>query len=92
MTINEVPFDGKNNDRLFLNKIKEKLNNGKISLSEYRYQLKQIPSNKPQPIAMEHIYFPLGLLLAGIILSAIFLLAEIIIKRLDTRLSSTELY
>ena len=81
----EIPFDEKNNEKLFLDRIKEKLDNGKISLSEYRYQLKQIPSNKPQPIAMEHIYFPLGLLLAGIILSAIVLLAEIITKRLGNQ-------
>ena len=81
----EVPFDEKNNDRLFLNRIKEKLGNGNMGLSEYRDQLKQIPSNKPQPLEMEHIYFPLGLLLAGIILSAIFLLAEIITKRLGNQ-------
>ena len=85
MTINEVPFDEKNNERLFLIKLKEKLNNGKISLSEYRYHLKQIQSDKPQPLAMEHFYFPLGLWLAGIILSTIFLLAEIIFKRLGNQ-------
>ena len=85
MTRIEIPIYEKHNEKLFLNKIKEKLDNGKISLSEYRYQLKQIPSNKPQPLAMEHIYFPLGLLLAGIILSAIVLLAEIITKRLGNQ-------
>ena len=31
---------------------------------------------------MKHFYFPLGLLLGGLILSAIFFLAEIIIHRL----------
>ena len=30
---------------------------------------------------MEHVYFPLGLWLAGLLMSAIFLLAEIIINR-----------
>ena len=41
--------------------------------------------DKPEPLAMEHFYFPLGLWLAGIILSAIFLLAEIIIKLLENQ-------
>ena len=36
----------------------------------------------PEPLRMEHFYFPLGVLLGGLILSAIFLLAEIIIHRL----------
>ena len=36
----------------------------------------------PEPLRMEHFYFPLGLWLGGLILSAIFLLAEIIIHRL----------
>ena len=35
----------------------------------------------PEPLRMEHFYFPLGLWLGGLILSAIFLLAEIIIHR-----------
>ena len=36
----------------------------------------------PEPLRMEHFYFPLGLLLGGLILSSIFLLIEIIIHRL----------
>ena len=35
----------------------------------------------PEPLGMEHFYFPLGLWLAGLLLSVIFLLAEIIIHR-----------
>ena len=35
----------------------------------------------PEPLRMEHFYFPLGLWLGGLILSAIFLLAEIFIHR-----------
>ena len=35
----------------------------------------------PEPLRMEHFYFPLGLWLVGLILSAIFLLTEIIIHR-----------
>ena len=35
----------------------------------------------PEPLRMEHFYFPLGLWLVGLILSAIFLLTEIILHR-----------
>ena len=43
---------------------------------------KQEPDDdKPEPLEMEHFYFPLGLWLAGLVISAIFLLAEIILNR-----------
>ena len=42
----------------------------------------------PEPLRMEHVYFPLGLWLGGLLISAIFLLAEIIIHR--RRKSQTE--
>ena len=45
--------------------------------------------DKPKPLKMKHFYFPLGVLLGGLILSAIFLLAEIIIHRL--RKSKTDI-
>ena len=35
----------------------------------------------PEPLTTEHILFPLGLWLAGLLISAIFLVAEIIIQR-----------
>ena len=35
--------------------------------------------DEPKPLRMEHFYFPLGLWLVGLLLSAIVLLAEIII-------------
>ena len=35
----------------------------------------------PEPLRMEHFYFPLGLWLVGLILSAIFLLTEIMLHR-----------
>ena len=38
--------------------------------------------DEPKPLKMKHFYFPLGLLLGGLILSVIFFLAEIIIHRL----------
>ena len=37
--------------------------------------------DEPEPLRMEHFYFPLGLWLAGVLISVIFLLAEIIINR-----------
>ena len=37
--------------------------------------------DEPEPLEMKHFYFPLGLWLVGLILSAIFLLTEIIIHR-----------
>ena len=83
--VNEAPFDGKLNEFLWKNKIKKQLENEKISLSEYLDLLNQIPRDKPEPLAMEHFYFPLGLWLAGVILTAIFVLAEIIIKRLGNQ-------
>ena len=40
----------------------------------------EAPDDKPEPLRLEHFYFPLGLLLAGLVVSVIFLLAEIITK------------
>ena len=36
--------------------------------------------DKPEPLGMEHFYFPLGLWVAGLVVSVICLLAEIIIN------------
>ena len=38
--------------------------------------------DEPERLKMKHFYFSLGMLLGGLILSAIFLLTEIIIHRL----------
>ena len=38
-------------------------------------------ADEPEPLRMEHFYFGLGLWLVGLLLSVIFLLAEIIIHR-----------
>ena len=37
--------------------------------------------DEPEPLGMEHCYFPLGLWLVGLLLSALCLLTEIIIDR-----------
>ena len=37
--------------------------------------------DKPEPLEMEHFYFSLGLWTLGLVISTIFLLAEIFIRR-----------
>ena len=39
-------------------------------------------SDKPEALRMEHFYLPLGILFVGLVLSAIFFLAEIIKHRM----------
>ena len=58
-----------------------------LTVIEVDFKAKKEDSD-PEPLRMEHFYFPLGLWLAGLLLSAIFLLAEIIIHR--RRKSQTE--
>ena len=41
----------------------------------------EAPDDKPEPLEMEHFYFPLGLWTAGLVVSTIFLLAEMIAHR-----------
>ena len=45
--------------------------------------------DEPEPLRMEHFYFPLGLWVVGILLSVLCLLAELIIHRL--RKSKTDI-
>ena len=52
-----------------------------LTIIEVGYTEEQ-PDDDPVPLRMEHFYFPLGMWLVGILLSVIFLLAEIIIHRL----------
>ena len=49
-------------------------------VSEVPFKVEE-SDDKPEPLRMEHFYFPLGLWLGGLLLSAIFLLTEIIIHR-----------
>ena len=51
-----------------------------MSATEVHFKVEK-GEDDPEPLRMEHFYFPLGLWLAGLFLSAIFLLAEIIIHR-----------
>ena len=52
-----------------------------FSIIEFGFNEEE-PDDDPVPLKMEHFYFPLGMWLVGILLSAVFLLAEIIIHRL----------
>ena len=45
----------------------------------------EAPDDKPEPLEMEHFYFPLGLWTAGLVVSTIFLLAEMFIRRKSKR-------
>ena len=44
------------------------------------YFKEEAQDTEPKPLGMEHFYFPLGLWLAGVVVSVICLLAEIIIN------------
>ena len=46
--------------------------------------------NEPKPLGMEHFYFPLGLWLAGLVVSVICLLAEIIVNYIRKRSNKEE--
>ena len=50
-----------------------------LSIIEVPFKV-EAPDDKPEPLEMEHIIFPLGLWLAGVVVSVICLLAEIIIN------------
>ena len=51
-----------------------------MSVIEVPFKVEKADSD-PEPLTMEHVYFPLGLWLTGLLISAIFLLAEVIIHR-----------
>ena len=48
-------------------------------IGEASFKEEKDDDDEPEPLEMIHFYFPLGLWLCGLILSAIFFLAEIII-------------
>ena len=81
MIATEVFFDEKQNENDWLNKIREDKKNGEITFQKYQELLKILETDKPEPLEMEHFYFPLGLWMAGLIVSTVFLLAEIIVNR-----------
>ena len=72
MTASEVAFDEKKNDRMvkerYLRRIANNLPTDHLTIN----------SDKPAPLTMEHFHLPIGILIVGLVLSAIFLLAEII--------------
>ena len=40
----------------------------------------EAPDDEPEPLQLEHFYFPLGILVAGVVVSLLCLLAEIVNK------------
>ena len=50
-----------------------------LSIIEIPFKV-EAPDDKPEPLRLEHFYFPLGLWLAGVVVSLLCLLAEIINK------------
>ena len=55
-----------------------------IGINEVPFKLEPV-DEKVEPLTMEHIKFPLGLWLVGLLLSALFLLVEIIHYRINYR-------
>ena len=55
-----------------------------LTITEVHFE-EEDPDDKPEPLEMEHFYFPLGLWLSGLIISLIFLLAEIVLNRKKQR-------
>ena len=55
-----------------------------IGVTEVAFRLEPV-DEKVEPLTMEHVKFPLGLWLAGLVLSALYLLAEIIHHRINYR-------
>ena len=71
----EVAFDEKENDRAvkrrYVKRIANNLPTDHLTIN----------SDEPKPLTMEHFHLPIGILIVGLVLSAIFLLVEIILHR-----------
>ena len=85
MITTEVFFDEKQNENDWLSKIREDKKNGEITFQKYQELLKILETDKPEPLEMEHFYFGLGLWSAGLVISVICLLAEIIVNYISKR-------
>ena len=73
MTIIEVDFDEKENER----KVREE---NKKRIGENR-ELLEIETDEAEPLRMEHFHLPLGIWMVGIVISLLFFIAEIIKHR-----------
>ena len=73
----EVPA-GHSEFYIYFNKLHFTFQAG-LTVTEVPFKV-EAPDDEPEPLELEHFYFPLGLWLAGVVISVIFLLAEIIIK------------
>ena len=77
MTITEVDFDEKKNERLINAANQRKIRENKES------ELVEIETDEPdpEPLQMEHFHLPLGMWMVGILTSLLFFIAEIIKHR-----------
>ena len=73
MTIIEVGFDEKENDRAVRAENRKRIKENK--------ELVEIETDEPEPLRMEHFHLPLGILMVGILTSLLFFIAEIIKHR-----------
>ena len=75
MTVIEVRFDEKENERQIRLRNQRKIRENKES------ELVKIETDDPEPLRMEHFHLPLGILMVGIVISLLFFIAEIIKHR-----------
>ena len=60
-----------------------------MNIVEVHFEAKKEEDDEPEPMRMEHFYFPLGLWVVGILLSVLCFIAELMIHRL--RKSKTDI-
>ena len=75
MTITEVRFDEKKNERLINAANQRKIRENKEE------KVVEIETDDPEPLRMEHFHLPLGMWMVGILTSLLFFIAEIIKHR-----------
>ena len=73
MTIIEVGFDEKENDRAVRAENRKRIRENR--------ELLEIETDEAEPLRMEHFHLPLGILMVGIVISLLFFIAEIIKHR-----------
>ena len=73
LTIIEVVFDEKENERELLIENRRRIRENK--------ELLEIETDEPEPLRMEHFHLPLGMWMVGIVISLLFFIAEIIKHR-----------
>ena len=73
MTVTEVDFDEKENERMMREENKRRIKENE--------ELLEIETDEPEPLKMEHFHLPLGIWMVGILISLLLFIAEIIKHR-----------